>query len=221
MIHVLLVDDEALTRATLRDYLAIDPGIEVVGEAGNGRTAVGQAAGLSPDVILMDMQMPVMDGVNATREIHAAHPHIVILGLSTFSTERYVVDLLRAGASGYLVKDTDPHRMVEAIRASLAGESVLSPEVTRHVVKGLEGSVPAEVVPDPVLETALTEKELEVIQLLARGMSNREMAEELFITESTVKARFVKVMEKLGVRDRVQIFVTAIEHGLVDLRQKR
>ena len=217
MTTVLLVDDEALTRETLRDYLSSDPTIEVVGEASDGQVAVRQAAGLLPDVILMDMQMPVMDGVAATKKIHAEHPEIAILGLSTFSTDRYVVDLLRAGASGYLVKDTLPKKITAAVHAVVAGESILSSEVTRHVVVGLAASVPAEVVPDPVLMKSLTEKELEVIHLLGRGMSNSEMAAELFITESTVKARFVKVMEKLGVRDRVQILVTAIERGLVDL----
>lgn len=217
MTRVLLVDDEAMTREILRDYLASDPSLEIVGEAADGRVAVQQATTLRPDVILMDMQMPVLDGVAATAQIHAAHPEIAILGLSTFTTDRYVVELLRAGASGYLVKDTKPGAIVAAVHTVLAGESVLSPEVTRHVVKGLEASVPAERVPDAELLQALTEKELEVIRLLSRGMSNREIAQELFVTESTVKARFVKVMEKLGVRDRVQILVTAIERGLVDL----
>ncbi len=218
MTRVLLVDDELLAREILRDYLSSDPSIEVVGEASDGRVAVVQAASLRPDVILMDMQMPVMDGVAATAQIHADFPEIAILGgLSTFSTDRYVVDLLRAGASGYLVKDTLPKEITAAIHTVMAGESVLSSKVTRHVVTGLAESVPAEVVPDPKLVGALTKKELEVIQLLGRGMSNREMAAELFVTESTIKARFVNVMEKLGVRDRVQILVAAVEGGLVDL----
>ncbi|QIZ97179.1 response regulator transcription factor [Leifsonia sp. PS1209] len=217
---ILLVDDEALTREILRDYLSSDPTFEIVGEASDGRVAISQAATLRPEVILMDMQMPVMDGVAATAQIHAENPEIVILGLSTFATDRYVVDLLRAGASGYLVKDTLPKTITEAIHAVLGGESVLSPEVTRHVVKGLEESVPAEVVADPELVQLLTDKEREVIHLLALGMSNREMAAALFVTESTIKARFVKVMEKLHVRDRVQILVTAVEKGLVDLNAR-
>ncbi|KUM35202.1 response regulator transcription factor [Arthrobacter sp. EpRS71] len=217
MTRVLLVDDELLAREILRDYLSSDPSIEVVGEASDGRVAVVQAASLRPDVILMDMQMPVMDGVAATAQIHADFPEIAILGLSTFSTDRYVVDLLRAGASGYLVKDTLPKEITAAIHTVMAGESVLSSKVTRHVVTGLAESVPAEVIPDSKLVDALTKKELEVIQLLGRGMSNREMAAELFVTESTIKARFVNVMEKLGVRDRVQILVAAVEGGLVDL----
>lgn len=217
MIRLLLVDDEPMIREILRDYLSADPSIEVVGEANNGEVAVRQAAALHPDVVLMDMQMPVLDGVGATAQIHTAQPEIKILGLTTFSTDRYVVDLLRAGGSGYLVKDTKPREIVAAIHAVLAGESVLSPEVTRFVVKGLEESVPAQITPDTELADRLTDKELEVIQLLSQGMSNREMAQALFVSESTIKARFVKIMEKLGVRDRVQILVTAIQHGLVDL----
>ncbi|GAA4768753.1 response regulator transcription factor [Citricoccus nitrophenolicus] len=216
-IRVLLVDDEPLTREILRDYLSSDPAVQVVGEAADGRAAILQARSLRPSVILMDMQMPDVDGVQATTVIHDELPDIAVLGLSTFSTERYVVPLLRAGASGYLVKDTPPAQIIRALRTVMERGSVLSPEVTRHVVAGLESSVPAALEPDPALLSILTEKELEVIQLLARGMSNREMAEQLFVTESTIKARFVKVMEKLGVRDRVQILVAAVERGLVDL----
>ncbi|GAA1408567.1 DNA-binding response regulator [Glutamicibacter uratoxydans] len=218
MTTVLLVDDETLTREILRDYLSADPTIIIVGEAGDGAAAIKQAVALKPQVILMDMQMPLMDGVAATREIHKLLPEIAILGLSSFATDRYVVDLLRAGASGYLVKDTKPKELTAAINKVAYGESVLSPEVTRHVVSGISESVPAEVAPDQKLLEVLTDKELEVIRLLGQGMSNREMATELFVTESTIKARFVKIMEKLGVRDRVQILVTAIDKGLLDLR---
>ena len=220
MTTVLLVDDESMIRAILRDYLSIDPSITVVGEAANGQAAVTQASALRPDVVLMDMQMPVMDGVEATRRIHATHPRTAIIGLTTFSSDRYVVDLLRAGASGYLVKNTFPEDLVKAVHAVMAGESVLAPEVARFVVRALESSIPQEITPDKELLERLTEKELEVIRLLARGMSNAEMAGELFITESAVKARFVKILEKLGVRDRVQILVKAAEHGLVDLRAR-
>ncbi|MGO2054016.1 DNA-binding response regulator [Arthrobacter sp. MYb211] len=218
MTTVLLVDDEALTREILRDYLSSDPTIEIVGEASNGKSAVVQAASLQPEVILMDMQMPVMDGVAATAQIHQSNPEIAILGLSTFATDRYVVDLLRAGASGYIVKDAKPQEITDAINKVAAGESILSPQVARHVVSGLANSIPAEVEADAELIDALTDKELEVIKLLGRGMSNKEMATELFVTESTIKARFVKVMEKFGVRDRVQILVKAVEHGLLDMK---
>lgn len=215
MTTVLLVDNEALTRAILRDYLSSDPNITVLGEAADGRVAVQQALALRPDVILMDMHMPVMDGVAATAAILASQPDIAILGLTTFATDRFVVDFLRAGAAGYLLKDTNAQAIIDAVHQVAAGEPVLSPEVTCYVFRGLESSVPALTEPDPTLMAQLTERELEAIRLLAQGMSNREIAEALFVTESTIKARFVKVMEKLGVRDRVQILVTAISHGLV------
>ena len=215
MTRVLLVDDESLTRETLRDYLRLDPSLHVVGEAADGPVALRQTVTLRPDLILMDMQMPVLDGVGATAKIHAECPEVKILGLTTFATDRYVVDLLRAGASGYIVKDTKPRDLIAAIHTVLAGESALSPEVTKYVIKGLGESIPAVVPPNQDLLDKLTEKEMEVIRLLAQGMSNREMAKELFVTESTIKQRFVKVMEKMGVRDRIQILVEAIQHGLV------
>lgn len=218
MVKVLVVDDESLIRNILKDYLSSDESLEVVGEASNGKLAISQARALQPDVILMDMQMPLMDGVEATRYIHHSFPNIRILGLSTFATDRYVVELLRAGASGYLVKDSRPEEVTSAIHTVHDGGSVLSPEVTRYVVQGLEQSVPAEISPDEELMSVLTAKEIEVIELLARGLNNKEMAAELFVTESTIKARFVKIMEKMQVRDRVQILVKAIEHNLINLK---
>lgn len=218
MVKVLLVDDESLIRNILKDYLSSDESLEVVGEASNGKLAISQARALQPDVILMDMQMPLMDGVEATQYIHHSFPDIQILGLSTFATDRYVVELLRAGASGYLVKDSRPEEVTSAIHTVHDGGSVLSPEVTRYVVQGLEQSVPAEISPDEELMSVLTAKEIEVIELLARGLNNKEMAAELFVTESTIKARFVKIMEKMQVRDRVQILVKAIEHNLINLK---
>lgn len=218
MVKVLLVDDESLIRNILKDYLSSDESLEVVGETSNGKLAISQARALQPDVILMDMQMPLMDGVEATQYIHHSFPNIRILGLSTFATDRYVVELLRAGASGYLVKDSRPEEITSAIHTVHDGGSVLSPEVTRYVVQGLEQSVPAEISPDEELMSVLTAKEIEVIELLARGLNNKEMAAELFVTESTIKARFVKIMEKMQVRDRVQILVKAIEHNLINLK---
>lgn len=218
MVKVLLVDDESLIRNILKDYLSSDESLEVVGEASNGKLAISQARALQPDVILMDMQMPLMDGVEATQYIHHSFPNIRILGLSTFATDRYVVELLRAGASGYLVKDSRPEEVTSAIHTVHDGGSILSPEVTRYVVQGLEQSVPAEISPDEELMSVLTAKEIEVIELLARGLNNKEMAAELFVTESTIKARFVKIMEKMQVRDRVQILVKAIEHNLINLK---
>lgn len=218
MVKVLLVDDESLIRNILKDYLSSDESLEVVGEASNGKLAISQARALQPDVILMDMQMPLMDGVEATQYIHHSFPDIRILGLSTFATDRYVVELLRAGASGYLVKDSRPEEVTSAIHTVHDGGSVLSPEVTRYVVQGLNQSVPAEISPDEELMSVLTAKEIEVIELLARGLNNKEMAAELFVTESTIKARFVKIMEKMQVRDRVQILVKAIEYNLINLK---
>lgn len=218
MVKVLVVDDESLIRNILKDYLSSDESLEVVGEASNGKLAISQARALQPDVILMDMQMPLMDSVEATQYIHHSFPNIRILGLSTFATDRYVVELLRAGASGYLVKDSRPEEITSAIHTVHDGGSVLSPEVTRYVVQGLEQSVPAEISPDEELMSVLTAKEIEVIELLARGLNNKEMAAELFVTESTIKARFVKIMEKMQVRDRVQILVKAIEHNLINLK---
>ena len=152
----------------------------------------------------MAMQMPVMDGVEATSLIHAEHPQIQILGLSSFTTQRYVVDLLRAGASGFLVEDSEPEHIIwMSTKISRGGESVLSHDVTSYVVRGLERLVAANVEPDPVLMETLTEKELEVIRLLAEGKSNKEMAEELFLAESSIKARFA------------QILVIAVKAGLV------
>lgn len=218
MVKVLLVDDESLIRNILKDYLSSDESLEVVGEASNGKLAISQARALQPDVILMDMQMPLMDGVEATQYIHHSFPDIRILGLSTFATDRYVVELLRAGASGYLVKDSHPEEVTSAIHTVHDGGSALSPEVTRYVVQGLKQSVPAEISPDEELMSVLTAKEIEVIELLARGLNNKEMAAELFVTESTIKARFVKIMEKMQVRDRVQILVKAIEYNLINLK---
>ena len=218
MIRILIVDDDAMVREALRDYLSADPALEVVGEAADGEIALRQTLALRPDLILMDMQMPGLDGVATTAAIHAQHPAIRIIGLTTFSTERYVTPLLRAGASGYLVKDTRPRDILAAIHAVMAGESVLSPEVTRHVVADLRESVPARTARDEEIAALFTEKELEVIELLAQGRSNREMAQQLHVAESTVKARLVKIAAKLGVHDRVQILVLAAVHGLVDLR---
>ena len=218
MIGVLIVDDDAMTREALRDYISADPTLEVVGEAADGEVAIRQAAALRPDIVLMDMQMPVLDGVGATTAIHAAHPEIRIIGLTTFATDRYVVPLLRAGASGYLVKDTRPREILAAIHAVLSGESVLSPEVTRHAVTALQESAPAPVGRDEALAAIFTDKELDVIELLGRGLGNLQMAEQLHVAESTVKARLVKIAAKLGVHDRVQILVIAVVHGLVELR---
>ncbi|WP_068172818.1 response regulator transcription factor [Rothia sp. ND6WE1A] len=217
MIKVLIADDEAIMREIINDYLAHEKNISVVGEARDGQSAIVQARGLRPDVILMDMQMPGIDGVEATSIIHQELPDVRILGLSTFATDRYVVNLLHAGASGYLVKSSSPEQITSAIQTVMSGGSVLSPEVTRHVVHTLKETGPSIEEDSSPYKDLLTDKELEVIKLLAQGLNNKEMAEQLFISESTVKARFVKIMEKMQVRDRVQILIKAIEHHIVDV----
>jgi len=191
----------------------------VIGEASDGCIAVQQARALRPDVVLMDMRMPVMDGVAATAHICAEHPDIVVLGMSTFTTDDYVVDLLRAGASGYLVKDTSPAELVRALHAVSSGDHVLSPAVIGHVVHAVRPSAPPlEKTPGADLLRTLTSKELEVIRLLAQGMSNQEMAQALWVSESTIKARFVSIMRKLDARDRVQVLLKAIDSRLVEVR---
>ncbi|GAA1046995.1 response regulator transcription factor [Rothia amarae] len=217
MIKVLIADDEAIMREIINDYLAHEKNISVVGEARDGQSAIVQARGLRPDVVLMDMQMPGIDGVEATSIIHQELPDVRILGLSTFATDRYVVNLLHAGASGYLVKSSSPEEIVSALHTVVDGGSVLSAEVTRHVVHTLKENGPASPQNVSPYKDLLTDKELEVIKLLAQGLNNKEMAEQLFISESTVKARFVKIMEKMQVRDRVQILIKAIEHHIVDV----
>lgn len=218
-IRILVVDDETLVREILADYLLVDPNLEVVGEAADGVTAVRQVAALQPDVVLMDMQMPGMNGVNATAEIRSQYPDVIVLGLTSFETDRYVVDLLRAGASGYLVKDTSPDALKAAIRTVAGGGSVLSPEVTRYVIRGLEESRPETAAPDLEMVARFTEKELQIIQLLSSGMNNREISEKMKVSESTIKSRFTTIADKLGARDRVQVLVKAIEYGLADVHK--
>jgi DNA-binding NarL/FixJ family response regulator len=208
-----------LVREILADYLLVDPNLEVVGEAADGVTAVRQVAALQPDVVLMDMQMPGMNGVTATAEIRSQYPDVIVLGLTSFETDRYVVDLLRAGASGYLVKDTSPDVLKAAIRTVAGGGSVLSPEVTRYVIRGLEESRPATAAPDLEMVARFTEKELQIIQLLSSGMNNREISEKMKVSESTIKSRFTAIADKLGARDRVQVLVKAIEYGLADVHK--
>ena len=171
-------------------------------------------------MILMDMQMPGMDGVEATSFIHRELPDIRVLGLSTFATDRYVINLLRAGASGYLVKSSTPQQIISALHTVVQGGSVLSAEVTRFVVHNLNATRQDSLEKSSLYEGVFTKKELEVIKLLSQGLNNKEMAEYLFVTESTVKARFVKIMEKMQVRDRVQILIKAIEHNVIDMKKE-
>lgn len=216
-IRVLLVDDEPLMLRPLHTFVSAAPDLTVVGQANNGEVAVRRARELSPDVVLMDMQMPIMDGVAATARIRAERPETAVLALTTFASERYVVPALRAGASGYLVKDTNPEELVDAIRATHRGEARITPAVLQHVVAGITDDRPVPRREATALRASLSPRELRVVELLARGLSNREIAAELVVTESTVKAHLTRINDKFGVRDRVQVVVRAAEVGLVEI----
>jgi len=215
-VRVLLVDDQALIRAGFRMILDAEEGIEVVGEAGDGARAVHGARRLKPHVVLMDIRMPEMDGIQATREIVEdgdGEPPKVLM-LTTFDLDEYVYDALRAGASGFLLKDVPADQLVEGIRVVAEGEALLAPSVTRRLIAEFaHGPAPGAEAPSAVEE--LTPRELEVFKLMARGLSNAEIAAELVVSETTVKTHVARVLTKLGLRDRVQAVVTAYECGLV------
>lgn len=219
-VRVLIVDDQALLRAGLATILGAAPDLEVVGEAGTGWEAVELAHALRPDVVCMDVQMPEMDGLEATRRI-AADPGLAagVLVLTTFNRDDYLLESLQAGAAGFLLKNSRPEQLADAVRAVAAGDALLSPEVTRAVIARaiVSGSpIPgASVAPDPAV-AALTERELEVLRLVARGLSNDEIAAELVLGRATVKTHVSNVLMKLTLRDRVQAVVFAYEHGLTD-----
>jgi DNA-binding NarL/FixJ family response regulator len=218
MIRVLLVDDQALFREGLRTLLSIRPDLEVVGEAENGREGVELAARLRPDVILMDLRMPVLNGVAATEQLQKEQPESKVIVLTTFDDDEYVFDGLRAGAIGYLLKDVSSDKLVEAIRAAAAGESFLEPSIAAKVVAEFTrisgGKRPSTAAEQPLVDP-LSERELEILAVLAGGASNREIAQQLYITEGTVKNHITNILGKLGVRDRTQAALKARELGLV------
>ncbi len=216
-IRVLLVDDQALFREGLHTLLSLHEDIEVVGEAGNGQEAVAAAAELRPDVILMDLQMPVLDGAAATRQLkEMGHPARVIV-LTTFDDDDRVFDGLRAGALGYLLKDVSSDKLVEAIRGAARGEGFLQPSVAARVLAEFTRLEATAATPPPQsgLVEPLSERELEIVRLVAAGDSNREIAARLFITEGTVKNHVTNILGKLGVRDRTQAAIRARELGLL------
>ena len=217
MIRILLVDDQALVRAGFRMILDAEAEMEVVGEASDGREALDQVRALRPDVVLMDIRMPELDGLEAARRILSGPEDGMpkILMLTTFDLDEYVYEALRAGASGFLLKDTPPEQLVGAIHVIAEGEALLSPSITRRVISEfVKGTGPKPQAQFPRLQD-LTARELEVMKLIARGLSNAEIAKALFVSETTVKTHVARILMKLGLRDRVQAVVLAYEAGVV------
>jgi DNA-binding NarL/FixJ family response regulator len=212
-VRVLIADDQSLVRAGFRLVLEGHEDIEVVGEASDGRQAVHSVGRLKPDVVLMDIRMPELDGIAATREITASHPTRVLV-LTTYDLDEYVYDALHAGASGFLLKDTPPDQLADGIRAVAEGEALLAPSVTRRLIEEFSRVGGGRRTAPAVLDE-LSPRETDVLRLLARGMSNAEIAEQLVLSPTTVKTHVAHLLAKLGVRDRVQAVVLAYESGLV------
>jgi DNA-binding NarL/FixJ family response regulator len=214
--RVLLADDQSLVRAGFRALLAAQPDIDVVGEAADGVEAVAQARTEHPDVVLMDVRMPVMDGLEATRRITAARPDTRVVVLTTFELDEYVFGALRAGASGFLLKDVDPADLLSAVRVVAAGEALLAPRLTRRLIEAFvaqDRAAPGPRADDEIAE--LTPREREVLTLVGRGLSNSEIADELILSPLTAKTHVARLFQKLDARDRAQLVVLAYETGLV------
>jgi DNA-binding NarL/FixJ family response regulator len=213
-IRVLIADDQRLLRAGFRVILQSEPGIEVVGEAEDGADAVEQARTLRPDVVLMDIRMPKLDGLSATEHLMKLPDGPRVVVLTTFDQNEYVVRALRAGAYGFLLKDAPASRLVSAVRAAANGDALIEPSITRRLVEQFAASLsPAEPVGTPGALARLTDRELEVLRLIARGLSNAEIAGEFTVAETTVKTHVARILSKLGIRDRVQAVVLAYETG--------
>lgn len=212
-IRVLVVDDQSMVRAGLRMLLADEPDIEVVAEAGNGREAIAAVARFHPDIVLMDIRMPVVDGLEASRRILADHDSVRVLVLTTFDLDEYVYEALRAGASGFVLKDDPPEQLIAAVRTIAAGDALLSPTVTRRVIQQftrLHRQAP------PKAADTLTSRELDVFRLITQGLSNAEIGQQLFISDTTVKTHVTRLLQKLGLRDRAQAIVLAYQSGLFE-----
>jgi DNA-binding NarL/FixJ family response regulator len=213
LIRVVIADDDDLMRAGLIELLTADPDIEITGQAANGREAVERACRLAPDVVLMDVRMPDVDGIAATRELAQAAPHAKVLILTTFEQDDYIFGALRAGASGFLLKRTRPEELIAAVHAVAAGDSLLSPSVTRRVIDRM-AQQPTPELADQARLDGLTPREREVLVLIARGLSNREIAGVLVVEESTIRTHVKRILMKLHLRDRVQAVIFAYETGL-------
>jgi DNA-binding NarL/FixJ family response regulator len=211
--RVLIADDDDLMRAGLVELLTADAEIEIIGEAATGREAVERARRLAPDVVLMDVRMPDLDGIAATRELSRAAPDVRVLILTTFEQDDYVFGALRAGASGFLLKRTRPEELIAAVHTISAGDSLLSPSVTRRVIDRM-AQQPTPELADHTKLGELTPREREVFELIARGLSNREIAAALVVEESTVKTHVKRILMKLVLRDRVQAVIFAYEIGI-------
>jgi len=220
-IRIILVDDQELVRTGFRMVLDAQPDMRVVGEAGDGAAAVELARRLPADVMIMDARMPRVDGVDATRQIRQAGDRPRVLMLTTFDLDEYAFAALKAGASGFLLKDVPPEELLFAIRAVHSGDSVVAPSTTRRLIDQFAALLPGGQDPDPGELAELTDREREVLALVAQGLSNAEIAQRLFVSEATVKTHVGRVLAKLGLRDRVQAVVYAYEHGLVRAGQPR
>jgi DNA-binding NarL/FixJ family response regulator len=221
VIRVLIVDDQALVRAGFSVLIDTDDDLTVVGAAANGAEAVELAVSREPDVILMDVRMPVLDGLQATEQILAGGSPARVLMLTTFDLDEYVFGALRAGASGFLLKDTPPAELLTAIRVVAGGDALLSPSVTRHLIEEFVRHPPPGPAAHPPALNALTEREVEVLTLVARGLSNAEIAQQLYVSPATAKTHVARLLMKLDARDRAQLIIVAYESGLVTPSRRR
>lgn len=213
-VRIAIADDEALVRGGFRAILDSEPGFEVVAEAADGRQAFTAVERFTPDVVVMDIRMPELDGLAATRQLRVTHPGVRILIVTTFDLDEYVYDALQAGAAGFLLKDARPNELISAVHAVASGDALIAPAVTRRLIEAFVAARPVQV-PDDARVANLTGREREILLLLARGLSNREIAAEVRLSEATVKTHVASVLAKLGVRDRVRAVIVAYESGLV------
>jgi DNA-binding NarL/FixJ family response regulator len=210
---VLICDDQAIVRDGLEMLLKLEPDVEVVGVAEDGAAAIDMVARKKPDLVLMDLKMPIMNGVEATRQIQAKYPEVKVLVLTTYDDDEWVFDAIQAGASGYLLKDTPRNEVVKAIRGTMAGKAYVDPSVAGKVLRRASGR---QTQPATLIASKLTDREIDVLRLVARGLSNTDIADRLFLSEGTVRNHVSAILAKLGVSDRTQAAVIAIQHGLSD-----